>query len=244
MRRCSAGPRPRARGRAVDLDAGCDLAGRPAAAPARAGDPTRPASATSCAATRRTRSGRGPPTRAPPSTSGSARRRCRRSRRALLGRQVRRRPAGDLELGVPRLVAVLDAVAVREPHLAAAVDEHRAERLVAVVEGLARQLDAVAQVQRGRSRAGSLPLEPDAGSAAWASGRRGSRTPASSHRRRHRSGRVPVSTVDRRRRPLRVTTASCMDQAPPLLDVLAHHPLVRRVAALRADRAADVLHPA
>ena len=55
-----------------------------------------------------------------------------RRRRALLRRQVVRRPLRDLELGVPGLVAVLDPVAVLEPHHPVAVDEHRPERLVAV----------------------------------------------------------------------------------------------------------------
>lgn len=51
-----------------------------------------------------------------------------------------------LELRVTRLVALLGAVAVLVQDGALGVDEHRAERFVAVVEGFARELDAAAQV--------------------------------------------------------------------------------------------------
>ncbi len=74
---------------------------------------------------------------------------------ALGGRQVGGRPLGDLELGVPRLVAVLDPVAVLEADGALAVDEHRAERLVAVGQRLPGELDAAAEVDQvglGRHR--------------------------------------------------------------------------------------------
>ena len=73
--------------------------------------------------------------------------------RALVRRQVGRRPAGDLELGMPRRVARARlAVAVGEPLDARGVDEHRAERTVAGIGGFARELDGTAEVDRGRRR--------------------------------------------------------------------------------------------
>ena len=45
-------------------------------------------------------------------------------------------------------VAVLHAVAVLEAHEALGVDEDGAERLIPVVEGLAREVDAAAQVRQ------------------------------------------------------------------------------------------------
>ena len=71
----------------------------------------------------------------------------REMRHRAFGRgQVGRGPARDLELGVTRLVAVLDPVAVLEAHPALGVDQHRPERLVAGLERLAGQLHAAAQV--------------------------------------------------------------------------------------------------
>jgi hypothetical protein len=52
----------------------------------------------------------------------------------VVGRQVVDGPAGDRELGVAGVVAVLDAVAVLVERGAVAVDQDRAERFVAVVE--------------------------------------------------------------------------------------------------------------
>ena len=114
--------------------------------PARAARPIRPASRPAAPWRPRTRSGRGPPRRARPSTSRSARRRCRPCTRRAPPAAGARRPAGDVELGVPGPVAVLDPVAVGVQHLAGAGDQDRAERLVAVLERLAGQLDAAPQV--------------------------------------------------------------------------------------------------
>ena len=62
------------------------------------------------------------------------------------GVRLSTRPAGDRELGVAGGVAVLDAVAVLEKRGAVGVDQHRAERFVAVVERLAGEFHAAAQV--------------------------------------------------------------------------------------------------
>ena len=77
------------------------------------------------------------------------------------------RPPGDLELGVAGLITVLDPVAVLEEDLAVATDKHRSERLVAVVQCLAGQLDAAPQVgevglgdAHGHNRSNSVSVAP------------------------------------------------------------------------------------
>ena len=70
----------------------------------------------------------------------------------LLRRQVRRGPPGQLELRVLRGITGLDdPVAALRARRPVSVDEHGAERLVARVQRLARQLDAPAQVREVRS---------------------------------------------------------------------------------------------
>ncbi len=65
--------------------------------------------------------------------------------RPVVGSQVVDGPAGDRELGVAGVVAVLDAVAVLVERGAVCVDQDRAERFVAVVERLAREFHAAAE---------------------------------------------------------------------------------------------------
>ena len=65
--------------------------------------------------------------------------------RTLGRRQVGRRPPRDGELGMAGGVAVGDPVAVFEQCPAVRVDQDRAERLVAVVEGRPREFDAAAE---------------------------------------------------------------------------------------------------
>src|SRR5699024_7819660 len=67
-----------------------------------------------------------------------------RGRAPLLSwRRLLGRPARGLELRVARVIAAGDAVAVGEQLPAARVDEDRPERLVAGVERLPRQVDAL-----------------------------------------------------------------------------------------------------
>lgn len=70
-------------------------------------------------------------------------------------------PPGDLKLGVARGVSLLDPVPVFEEHPAFGVDKHRAERLVAVLQGSAGKLHAAAQLVQfdsgGRIERGHSP---------------------------------------------------------------------------------------
>ena len=60
---------------------------------------------------------------------------------ALRGRQVFTRPAGQLELRMAGAVPGQHVVVVLEKDLAVGGDQHRAERLVADVDGLGGELD-------------------------------------------------------------------------------------------------------
>ena len=62
------------------------------------------------------------------------------------GRDVVDRPRGDREFRMPGGVPVLHPVAVLENHNAIGVDQQGSERLVAVVQCFAGQLDAAVQV--------------------------------------------------------------------------------------------------
>ena len=59
----------------------------------------------------------------------------------FLRRQIAGRPAGDRELGMARLIPILDPIAVLEPNRPVVVDENRSERLVDVIESLPGKLN-------------------------------------------------------------------------------------------------------
>ena len=93
--------------------------------------------------TSRRRCGRARPRRAPPRTSGSAHRRCIRSRVARscgvrLSAAQRAIANSGWRVASPPLTRLRSS----KSDLAVSVDEDRAERLVAVVEGLAREVHA------------------------------------------------------------------------------------------------------
>ena len=113
-------------------------------------------------------------------------RRVDRGSGAFRRREVNRRPAGDLELRMPRRVARAGlAVAVGEPFDAGRIHEHRSERTVARVGGFARVRDGSAEVDEvglGDGHTSSLPSERPDGERARPSVRAGDRVEATEPR--------------------------------------------------------------